>query len=201
MKIRNEKKRTAHEKKLKKFFGAWSVISKAKFVSQKITLQLINSYASGSRHIHTCLVDMVFGATKRGQSITRSWVYFYGISCQPKKRSNQSKIEREEATKKTEKKLMANLSGGAVFLMLLYTFHQIEMNLRKPDDIYRFVTSVGRLKNRTTTSHTHTHIRRKNHFIKYSQWNRDYLFRISRYGAATVNDNTWNRRRVEKINE
>lgn len=28
--------------------------------------------------------------------------------------------------------------------MLLYTFYQIEMNLRKPADIYRFVTSVGR---------------------------------------------------------
>lgn len=46
---------------------------------------------------------------------------------------------------------MANLSGDVRFfyslvvhLMLLYTFYQIEMNLRKPADIYRFVTSVGR---------------------------------------------------------
>lgn len=80
---------------------------------------------------------------------------------------------------------MANLSGDVrrrcffflyslvVHLMLLYTFYQIEMNLRKPADIYRFVTSVGRHESnngdRQQRWREQPKKREKNHFIKYSQ--------------------------------
>lgn len=64
-----------------------SVISKAKFVSQKITLQLINSYASESRHHtyeHTLSVDMVFvGATKRAK-VSRGHGYFIAFAAKKK---------------------------------------------------------------------------------------------------------------------